>query len=337
MATTRLSDIIEPAVFTQYVTANTAEKSALVSAGVVQRNALIDAQLTAGADSFSVPNWNDLGSDEADIVSDDPDVSSTPSKVTASKLLVRKAFLAKSWGAMNFASELSGSDALARIQDRVTAYWTRQLQRRLVASLNGILAKNVATYSSDMLADITGQTGDAAKFSATAVIDAAHTLGDSLRDVTAIGMHSDTYASAMKADLIQTLPDSQGGFIQTFRGLAIIVDDGLPKVNTAASGQPEVWNYTTVLFGPGAAAYGMAAPRIAAGTAIEQKEASGNGGGQQVLHSRNNVAIVPAGFGWVEGTVTADSPSLAELELAANWVRVYERKNVPIAFLKHKL
>ncbi|MGO1541405.1 MAG: hypothetical protein ACTHXB_07220 [Luteimonas sp.] len=325
--TTRLSDIVEPAVFTEYVVENTAEKSALVQAGVMVRNAHVQAQLTAGADQFTVPNWRDLGNDEADIVTDDPDVESTPGKVAAARVLVRKAFLAKSWGAMNFASELSGSDALVQIQRRVTAYWERQLQRRLVASLNGILASNIANDDGDMV------HGDgSANFSAAGVIDAAHTLGDSLRDVTAIGMHSDTYANAMKADLIATLPDSQGGFIQTFRGLGIVVDDGMP-VDT--SGDTPV--YTSILFGPGAVGYGIVPPRIADGTAIEQKEASGNGGGQQVLHSRNNLAIHPGGFSWVEDTVASESPSIAELAVADNWSRVYERKNIPLAFLRHGL
>lgn len=336
---TVLTDVIVPVEFTEYVTQNTAQKSALVQSGVMARNAAIEAQLSAGADQFSIPNWNDLGNDEADIVNDDPDDESTPGKVAASKVLVRKAFLAKSWGAMNFASELSGSDALARIQNRATSYWTRQLQARLVSTLNGVLARNVAANSGDMRVDITGGVGDAAKFSAAAVIDAAHTLGDSLRDVTAIGMHSDTYAAALKADLIATIPDSQGGFIQSFRGLALIVDDGLPKVNIAADPEedPAVWAYTSVLFGPGAIAYGFVPPRVAAATAIEQKEAAGNGGGQQILHTRYNLALQPAGFSWVEAAVTAESPSIAELATAGNWNRIYERKNIPLAFLRHKL
>jgi len=82
-------------------------------------------------------------------------------------------------------------------------------------------------------------------------------------------------------------------------------------------------------------AWGLTAPRIADGTEIESKPAAGNGGGQQVLHSRVNLAIHPAGFSWVEGSVAGDSPTIAELKAAANWDRVVERKAVPIAFLKH--
>ncbi len=211
--------------------------------------------------------------------------NATPRRMATGKQIVRKSFLHASWSAMNLASELSGDDALKRIQDRAAAYWTRQAQRRLIASLNGILADNVANDSGDMVEDISTATGTAANFSAAAVIDTAATLGDAMRDLTAIGMHSATYKAALKADMIQTLPDSQGGFIQTFRGLGILVDDGLP----VATGV-----YTTVLFGPGAVGYGLAAPRIAAGTEVENLPSAGNGGGQQVLHSRVNLAIHPA-------------------------------------------
>ncbi|MEN1928044.1 major capsid protein [Luteimonas sp. MJ250] len=336
---TRLSDVIVPEEFTAYVAQNTAQKSALVQSGVMARNAAIEAQLSAGADAFTIPNWNDLGNDEADIVNDDPDDESAPGKIGAARVLVRKAFVAKSWGAMNFASEMAGDNAMNRIRDRSSAYWTRQLQSRLVSTLNGVLARNVAANGGDMRVDITAGTGDAAKFSAGAVIDAAHTLGDSLRDVTAIGMHSDTYAAALKADLIQTIPQSSGGFIQTFRGLAILVDDDMPKVNMAADPEtdPAVWAYTSVLFGPGAIAYGFVPPRVAAGTAIEYREAAGNGGGQEILHNRFNLALQPVGFSWVETAVAAESPTIAELANAANWNRVYERKNIPLAFLHHKL
>ena len=239
---------------------------------------------------------------------------------------------------MNLASEMAGSDALARIQDRAAAYWSRQLQKRLVSSLSGVIAGNIANNSSDMVLDIhAAKVADVAAgtlFSAEAVIDAAAELGDNLDALSAIAMHSDVYRAALKADLIATVPDSDGRPIRTYRGLAVIVDDGLPYTPAAGSaGTDNAAKYTTVLFGKGAVGYGVSEPRIAAGTEVENLPSAGKGGGQQVLHSRVNLAVHPAGFQWVEGTIAADSPSLAELAAAAHWTRVYERKAIPLAFL----
>ena len=328
MADTRIADVIVPAEFTAYVTQNTMETSALVQSGIVQRNGEIEAQLSAGADNFTVPFWNDLANDEANIASDDPAVEAVPRKLTSEKQIVRKAFLHNSWSAMNLASELSGSDALVRIQERAAAYWTRQVQRRLIASLNGILADNVANNAGDMVLDISGETGAAANFSAAAVIDAAGTMGDQMGSVAGIAMHSAVYRKALKDDLIEFIPDSQGRNFATFRGMATVVDDLLP----VATG-----NYTTVLFTPGAVGWGLTAPRIADGTEIENKPGAGNGGGQQILHTRVNLAVHPAGFAWAEGDVDDESPTIAELALAANWRRVVERKAAGLAFLVSKI
>lgn len=327
MATTRLADIVEPAEFTNYTVLQTMERAPLVQAGVMRRNGVIDTQLQAGAHSFNVPSWNDLSGDP-DIVNDNPSDMSTPHDITAFNQVVRKAFLHNSWSAMNLASEISGDNAVQAVRDRTTAYWQRQMQTRLIASLNGLYAANVANNSGDMVNDISGKSGNAANFSASAVIDTASTLGDALNTLTGIAMHSDIYSEALKQDLIQFVPDSQGGQIATYRGLAVVVDDNLPT---------GTGTYTTVLFGGGAFGYGIAAPRVADGTEIENIPSAGNGGGQEVLHSRVNLAIHPAGYSWTETTVAGESPDTTELADATNWSRKVSRKHVPIAFLKSKI
>lgn len=320
MSVTQLADVIVPAEFTSFVTQNIMEKTALFRSGAATPNAVIARQLKAGSDSFSVPFWNDLGNDEANIANDDPDITSTPKKINAAKQLVRKCFLHQSWSAMNLASELAGDNALTRIQDRTTAYWDRQLQRRLISSMRGIMADNIANDGGDLVHSTVASAN-----MAEAVIDAAGTLGDRMSDLTAIAFHSDIYKLCLKRDMIETMQDSQGRNFQTFRGLAVIVDDGLSE---------EEDDYTSILFGPGAIGYGVAEPNVAAGTELENLPSAGNGGGQQVLHSRINLAIHPAGFAWKEATVAAESPTIAELAAPENWDRVVERKAVPLAFLR---
>ena len=324
--TTRLIDIIEPVKFTDYLTQNSMERTALMQSGILTRNAAIQEQITAGADSFTVPFWNDLADDEANIVNDDPSKQAAPGKVTAGKQQIRKSFLHKSWSAMNFASELAGADALGRVQERALAYWDRQIQRRLVATLNGVLADNIANNDGDMLHDVASGAEDFRTFSAAAVIDAAGTLGDQLGAITGIAMHGDIYRTALKQNLIEFVRPSEGSLaMPTFRGLVVLQDDAMPKTGNT---------YITALFGSGAFGYGLAAPRIAQGTEIENLPGAGNGGGQQILHTRLNLAVHPLGFKWTDTSVTDESPSIAELALAANWARVVERRAVPLAFLK---
>jgi hypothetical protein len=190
------------------------------------------------------------------------------------------------------------------------------------------LADNEANDGGDMVLDISSLAGNAALFLTAAVLDCAGTMGDRLGEVVGIAVHSDTYRRMLRNDLVQTIPDSQGRPINTFRGMAVIVDDGMPKTGDV---------YTTVLFTPGAVGWGMSAPRIAAGTEVENRPAAGNGGGQQILHSRVNIAIHPSGFTWTEGAVADESPTIAELADGLNWQRVTERKATGLAFLRHKV
>jgi hypothetical protein len=329
MAQVQISDVVVPAEFTAYQVENSMVSTALFQSGVAVQNGEMASQLSAGAQSFTVPFWADLSDVEADITNDDPTINSTAQKVTASKQVVRKSFVHASWSEMSLASELSGSDALVRVQNRVQAYWDRQWEKRLIASLRGVLYSNFANNSGDMLMDIhsSGAITSANVFSGTAVIQTALTLGDRLSDMKAIAMHSKVYGEALDNDEIQFFKPSVNSLdIPTYKGMAVIVDDNLTTATTGV--------YVTILFGPGAVGFAVAEPRTGFGTEIFRVPSAGNGGGQTTLHSRFDVAIHPLGFAFAGASVAGVSPTQAELALAANWTRAYsQRKSVPLAFL----
>ena len=334
MAQTQIADVIVPAQFTEYQVENSLVSTALFESGVAVKNGLMASQLGAGAQTFSIPFWSDLADVEANISSDDPTVNSIPQKITASRQIVRKSFLNQSWSDMNLAGELAGSDPMARIQDRVSAYWNRQFEFRLFSSLMGVMYANIANNGSDMVTNIAAASPGAAtagnKFSSTAVIAATLTLGDRMSDFKGIAMHSAIYAQALADDVIQFFkPSEDSPDIPTYRGMAVIVDDNL----TPAEGV-----YTSILFGSSAVGFAIAPPETGYGTEIFRYPSSGNGGGQTALFSRFNIAIHPAGFAWNDGTganaVTGISPTIADLKNPTHWTRVVaQRKSVPLAFL----
>jgi hypothetical protein len=332
MANVQLTDIIVPEIFSPYIVENSFVSTAFVDSGVAMRNGYIDDQLHAGANNFNVPVWNDIQDTEPFYSNDNPAVLSVPNKINAYVQNVRKTFANNSWSTMDFASELSGSDPLERIQTRVLAYWNRHMEKRVIASLIGVLYANVANNSGDMVVDISGQTGAAATFNATSVINTAETLGDRLEDVKMIAMHSHVYTQALINDEVQFIPNSLGQPIKTYRGMAVIIDDNL----TVSAGV-----YLTVLFGMGALGWGISEPRTGLGTELWRQPQAGNGGGLTTLFSRMNIAVSPIGHSWNDGTgsnaIANDSPSLTDLATASHWTRVTtQRKAIPIAFLISK-
>ena len=159
MAQTQISDVVVPAEFTAYQVENSMVSTALFQSGVAVPNGEMASQLQAGAQQFTVPFWSDIADIEADITNDNPAILPTAQKIAASSMVVRKSFLHSSWSEMSLASELSGSEALVRVQNRVQAYWDRQFEKRLVATMLGILYSNVANNSGDMVNDIHAATG----------------------------------------------------------------------------------------------------------------------------------------------------------------------------------
>lgn len=331
MATTRISDVIVPEVFHRYIMEKTAEKSLFFQSAIIRPDSVLAGSLGGGGRTFNVPFWKDLGNTPANISSDDPAALAVTQKIAASKDVAIRHNRNQSWSAMDLAEQLAGDDPMRAIGDRVADYWNRELQRCLIASVKGVQAANVANNSSDMIYSIGTDSADAItdaeRISDDAILDACQTLGDSLQDLKAIGMHSVCYTRLRKQNLIDFIPSSRGevSFAQ-YMGLNVIVDDGLPAI----AGTNRV-RYTTALFGPGAFAWGEGMAPVPVET--DRELLAGNGSGQDILVSRRQFVLHPVGVKWTDASCAGQSPTDAELALAANWSRVYERKNVKMALL----
>lgn len=334
MATVRLSDIVEPRVFLDYMSANTMEKTAYWAGGVIANSPLLNAKANSGGRIVDVPFWKDLANDEPNISNDDPSVLAVPKKIATGDQVARIAYLNQSWSAADLASEIAGSNAMQRIAARVDAYWMRAYQKRLLAITEGLLADNIADNSGDMVFDASRKTAGAAAatngFTRSNFTAAAFTLGDAFENTGAIAMHSVVYKRAVDNDDIDFIVDSAGTMnIPTFLGRRIIVDDSMPVVLNATSGLLE---YTTVLYGAGAIGYGEGSPDVP--VEVEREALQGNGAGVEILVNRKTALLHPYGYQFTSSSVAGVSPTIAELKLAANWTRVYdERKQVPISFL----
>lgn len=331
MASTRLSDVIVPEVFHRYIVEKTAEVSELFQSQLVTSDSILAKNLSGGGRTFNVPFWQDLGNTDSNISDDNPSANAVPLKVAASKDVAIRHNRNQSWSAMDLTAQLAGDDPMKLIGDRVAAYWARDMQRTAIASLNGVLADNVANDTGDMRVTVSGDAVallDAHKISASVVLDACQTMGDSLKDLTAIAMHSRVYTNLRKQNLIDFIPNARGEvtFAQ-YMGLTVIVDDGLPA--TAGTNQTK---YTSVLFAPGAFAFGEGSPEVPVET--DRNPLAGTGGGEEFIVSRREFYLHPRGIKWTDASCAGQSPTNTEVANALNWDRVYERKNIKMAFIQ---
>ena len=328
---TRLSDVpIVPEIATAAIILRSLNSNAFVISGVMIRDPEADAFLTnnLGGKTFAPRYLGPLADDEPNISSDDPSEKSTPKKITGGKNKAVRQSLNQSWSSMDLTNTYLGLDITTAITNQIGDYWNTQENKRLLASLKGIIAADLATGSPVMTVDVTGKTGADALFNAEAFIDAQTTMGDMASSLTAVAVHSTVYATMKKLNLIDFIPASEGRVeIPTYQGLTVIQDDAMTYVPAVTGDSPSPAKYYTYLFGRGAVALGVGTPKTP--FAIHRDEAAGNGGGEEIVHSRLEWIIHPQGFSFG----LEETPTLAQLETASNWTRQYERKRIALAAL----
>lgn len=317
MTVTRITNVVVPEVFNPYTIEKTAELSALVQSGIVETSPELNKLAASGGKLINMPFWQDLTGDD-EVLSDTSPL--TAGNITAAQDVAVLLMRGRAWGANDLAKALAGDDPMRAVGDLVAAYWARRQQAILLKILEGIFG--AASMAGNAL-DISGETGDAANITASTFIDAQALLGDAHEKLTAVMMHSATVASLAKLDLIDYIPDSQGKTtIKTFLGKRIVEDDDCPVSSTT---------YTTYLFGPGAVGYGEGGAPVPTETDRDSLQ------GDDILINRRHFILHPRGVKFTSSSVAGSSPTNAELATAANWLRVYEAKNVRIVQFKHKL
>ncbi len=334
MPKTAVADIIIPTEFEKYAIERTAELSAFGQCGIIESAPEFDELAAGGGREVKMPFWKDL-SGGRQLLSDA--ASLTVNKITSDQDIARIHNDAQVWSVNHLAKVISGDDPMQAIIDMVAGYWARTDEGILVSCLKGMfasasLAGNLLSIKSEVLATQTSAT----RLNGATFVDATQKLGDRADRLTAIAMHSATESALRKLDLIDFVPDSEGkAQIRTFQGRRVIVDDNLPVRNGTTDGLV----YTSYLFGPGAFGKGSAkldsAP-LQGGFGTEGVEiARVPLDSDTVLINRRRYILHPRGVKFNSTTVAGDSPTNAELELAANWTRVYENKNVRIVAIEH--
>ncbi len=334
MPKTAVADIIIPTEFEKYAIERTAELSAFGECGIVESAPEFDALAAGGGREVKMPFWKDLSA-ARQLLSDA--ASLAVNKIQADQDIARIHNDAQVWSVNHLAKVISGDDPMQAIVDLVGGYWARIDEGLIVSCLKGMfgaasLAGNLLSIKSETIA---GQSA-ATRLNGATFVDATAKLGDRGERLTAVAVHSATEAALRKLDLIDFVPDSEGKMtIKTFQGRRVIVDDNLPVRAGTTDGQV----YTSYLFGPGAFGRGTAPLEGAAlegGFGTEGVEIARIPlDSDTVLINRRRYILHPRGVKFTSASVAGDSPTNAELENQANWVRVFENKNVRIVAIEH--
>jgi len=329
MAATKLSDIYIPEIWNPYIIQQTAALSTLRTSGIVASDPRLDVLAKQGGKLINMPFFNDL-TGNSEVLDDDDDL--TVNNITTGKDIAALLCRGKSFGAKDLVSALAGSDPMSAISTLIAEWWNRDEQTILINVLDGVFADNAANDSGDLIKNISTEdfVGDGSLptnlISSGAVIDTIFLLGDAFNKITAIMIHSVPYARLQKLNLIDFEPtNTQNIGFGTYLGKTLIVNDSMPTAAGTTSGT----KYTTYFFGNGAIGLGEGSPEVPS----ELERSALTGGGETYLVHRRHFILHPRGIKFTSNTVSKDTPTNANLALAANWDRVYEKKNIRIAKL----
>ncbi len=329
---TILSDVVFRDELRDYMRVNTAERTAFFESGILTNNNDMSTLLASPSNTFTIPWWVDLdASIESNYSNDVYTDIAVPLSVTSASMQARAAYLNEGWNAMNLVKNITNQDPLEFVASRLTSYWQRVAQRRAIATTIGIYNDNVASNGGDMVIDAGGT------INAAAIIRAKATMGDysgQLGGLSVIAMHSAVQTELQILNLIDFTPlADQIPEFGRFQGMRVVVDDSMPVIGTGADAK-----YLSVIFGPGALGY--AEEQADNDIRYVEEEERGNGGGAETLWTRRNFVIHPLGYSFLSATITGTpgttrpvSANWADLALATNWERKFDRKQVPLAFV----
>jgi hypothetical protein len=336
MAVVDITNIYNPKTFARRAQEEQIKLNRFLASGIAVSDGALQAQIAQGGDLGELTNFGALTTGEPNYSNDDPTKLSTPANITSGTQSFRVYHRNKSWSTMDLARELALQDPVGAITGRIGRYWATDDEQRILGSLLGILADNVANDNGDMLIDVATDSSasvtDNERIGGERVIDALQTLGDHKNSITTMAIHSAIHARLQKQQLIDYIRDADNNIMfETYMGKRLIVDDSLPAV----AGSNRI-TYTCILFAPGVVA--TANGRVLVPSEIDRVASSGTGGGQDIIYSRIANVWHPVGFSFLSDTMTTvgnkKHATYAQLQLADNWNRVFQRKNIPIAFIQ---
>ena len=311
-----IADVIVPEVFNPYVIAEVNRLDTFVQSGIIAPDSQLDSLASTGGTLINMPYFNDLVGDSEELSDSSP---LSVSGISASQDAARLQMRGRAWSANELAGSLSGTDPMAVIASKVAKFWTGQRSKILFSTLKGIETALAATN----VYDISAEVGELAVISGSTTVDAKQKLGDNADKLAAFGMHSAVYSKLQKDNLIVYTTTSDGKIaFPTYLGYRIVIDDSTPVTSGV---------YTSYLFGAGAIGLGNGAAPTP--TEVDRDSLQGD----DILINRQHFVLHPRGVKWTNASVVGKSPTMAEIETAANWELVYSAKSIRIIIFKHRI
>ena len=302
----------------------------LLESGAVVEDQTIANMISGGGNYYTIPFYKDLTGDVQDYDGKTDIVSTDTEDGVQSGFVYGEA---KGFKDTVFVRDFTGADPMGNIIARISKYWDKKKQNRLLSVLKGIFnisgdvewAKH--TYN---IATTESTATDENKMGVTTLREASvKALGENAENLTIAIMHSTV---ALRLSNLQVLEyfkyNASNGMELDVRvarsgNLLVLIWDGVPtKVSSSATGEME---YTTYILGNGAILTADAPVERPSDLVYDAK----TNGGQEELITRMRKTYHPNGFTFKMSEMPI-SPSISDTETGTNWSRQMKAENINI-------
>jgi hypothetical protein len=280
----------------------------LARAGILANSPEIDAAASAmGPRKAFIPFLNPLDATVVNYSTDDITDAGDVGKLTADEFCAVRHDVNYAWGTSDLTRMVTQYEAMGGISAGLADYWMKILKRQAENAL--LAAGSKFTF---------GAGTDA--FSLELLIDAAATKGIYADRLTAIVVSPLTYAKMQKMNAGNNFVPASAtdlGFAQ-FAGFNVIKS-------------ARVGNTDSILVGTGALAVGYGTVPVP--IEIERVANGGNGGGGDILHSRQSLIVHPQGLSY--GALSGNPELMDDIADGSLWTVAVPDEQVAVVNVQH--
>lgn len=238
------------------------------------------------------------------------------------------------WTERSFSKNITaGVDFMDNVARQITDYKMQVKQAMLLAILNGVFAmkttgntvpaKAAAEFIAKHVYDISGNSGDDALVGAATLNKAIQqACGDNKNIFKLVIMHSEVATNLENLRLLKYLTQTDADGIQrdlalaTWNGRIVLIDDGMPTQDVAASGDDAAYTkYTTYILGDGA----IVLDDIGDSVPYEMFRDPKVNGGQDTLYVRDRYICGVDGISFEKPSTVTASAANTDLSNGDNW------------------
>lgn len=304
----------------------------LIDSGAVVVDPEIERMISGGGNYYTIPFYKDL---EGDTQKYD---GLTDLEIKFTEDDKQSGIVYSEWvgfGDRDFVKDFTGADPMSNIVRRITKYWAKKHQEKLISILKGIFAitgdDEWAKHTTD-ISTKTDSVADENRIGLTTIRNATvKALGDHANNIAMAIMHSTVANTLENLQVLNYYTATYNGMVLDVTvaksgNVNVLIFDGVPvKTSTTATGEFE---YTTYLLGYGSILTANA-PVEKPSELMRKADVKG---GTDVLITRVRRTYHPNGFNFSMSAIPI-TPTNAELETGTNWTRKMLSKNINIVRL----